>query len=54
MRIWKDKNDVKVAIGYDSDMVEKLKLVGSGKWNKKSRLWSFPFAKYDDFEVQVK
>ncbi len=48
MRIWKDENNVKVAIGYDSDMVEKLKLVGSGKWNKKSRLWSFPFSKYDD------
>ncbi|MEA1974156.1 MAG: phage integrase N-terminal SAM-like domain-containing protein [Bacillota bacterium] len=37
-----------MSIGYDPDMVEKLKRIGGGKWNKKSGLWSFPFIKYDD------
>lgn len=47
MRVWKDKESVKVKFKYDKDIVKKLKKIGSGRWEPKKKIWVFPIEKYN-------
>jgi len=47
MKVWIYGQEVRVALKYDENDIEKLKRIGQGKWDKERRLWFFPLEKYE-------
>jgi len=48
MKIWKDRDSVKVKCNYNINVMQKLKSMSDGKWNSELRIWLFPIEKYDE------
>jgi len=48
MRIQKSERSVDVKVDYSPYVVECLRNIGSGFWNKEYKCWQFPLHKYDE------
>ncbi len=48
MKIWKDRDSVKVKCNYNINVMKKLKSMPDGRWNSELRIWLFPVEKYDE------